>query len=65
LSLNIVPGKTVKRKVTIRATRKAKGKVTITATSFKLMARSQIKVKPACKAKGKKGGNLCGNTNHL
>ena len=45
LSLKLVPGKTVKRRITIRATRKARGKATITATSSGLKARSVLKVK--------------------
>lgn len=68
ITLNITPGKTIRWKVTVKATRKAKGKASIAATSFRATARAQIQIKPTCKAKskkGRKGGRLCGKTDHL
>lgn len=53
--------------VTVRATRKARGKAVITAKNGKFSARSNLTVKKACvKKKGEgSGGQLCGKTNHL
>jgi glycerophosphoryl diester phosphodiesterase len=61
----LVSGKTLTKKITVTATRKAKGKAAITATSGKFKANSVLKVKSLCVKKRSKGGNLCGKTNHF
>ena len=61
------PGVTVKKRIVVSATRKAKGRATVTATSGKFSTRSNLAVKKACvKKKGKgSGGQVCGKTDHF
>lgn len=65
VKLVVAGGKTVRKKITVRTKAKAKGKAVIAATSGKLKAKTSLKVKPSCAKKKRRGGNLCGRTNHL
>ena len=67
ITVNLQPGVTVKKRIVVSATRKAKGRATVTATSGKFSTRSNLTVKKACvKKKGKgSGGQVCGKTDHF
>lgn len=65
ITVNLLSGKTLKKKITIRATRKARGKAKITASSGKFRSRSTLSIKSVCSKKKSGGGQVCGKTNHL
>lgn len=64
VTVMLAPKGTATKTITVKASKKAKGKAKITATSGALKSSATYTVKPACKS-GKSSDYLCGKTNHL